>query len=103
MIDPIAKAYLRVIEEETSSGVVDSTKTQVNKVFGDAESEKKAHETAPKSSTEKVEKEVEDPTEAPDELTSAGADGKLKAVKTEGSNPFDVLYNKVLNEEMFDF
>ena len=66
MIDPIAKAYLRVIEEETSSGVVDSTKTQVNKVFGDAESEKKAHETAPKSSTEKVEKEVEDPTEAPD-------------------------------------
>lgn len=41
MIDPIAKAYLRVIEEETSSGVVDSTKTQVNKVFGDAESEKK--------------------------------------------------------------
>ncbi len=95
MIDPIAKAYLRVIEEETSSGVVDSTKTQVNKVFGDAESEKKAHETAPKSSTEKVEKEVEDPTEAPDELTSAGADGKLKAVKTEGSNPFDVLYNKV--------
>lgn len=101
--DPLAKAYLKVLEEETSSGVVDSTKSQVGKTYGDSESEKKAKETVPASSTEKVEKDVEDAEEAPAELTSAGADGELKAVKTEASNPFDALYNKVLNEEMFDF
>lgn len=101
--DPLAKAYLKVIEEETSSGVVDSTKSQVGKTFGDSESEKKAKQTVPASSTEKIEKDVEDAEEAPAELTSAGATGELKSVKTEASNPFDALYNKVINEEMFDF
>lgn len=104
-MDPLAKAYLKVIEEETSSGVVDATKTQVGKVFGDKESEKKAHQTKPSSSTENVDSELEDAEEAPSELTSDGATGELKKVKVsqESSNPFDILYNKVINEEMFDF
>jgi hypothetical protein len=102
-MDPLATAYLKVIEEETSSGVVDSTKSQVGKTFGDKESEKKAHETFPKHSTEKVEGEMEDVEEAPEELTSDGATGELEKVKAESSNPFDVLYNKIINEEMFDF
>lgn len=102
MNDPIAKAYLKVIEEATSSGIVDSTKSQVGKTFGNKESDKKAHETAPKSSTENVENELEDVEEAPSELTSDGATGELEKVK-ESSNPFDALYNKVINEEMFDF
>lgn len=103
MNDPIAKAYLKVIEEATSSGIVDSTKSQVGKTFGNKESDKKAHETAPKSSTENVENELEDVEEAPSELTSDGATGELEKVKSESSNPFDALYNKVINEEMFDF
>jgi hypothetical protein len=103
MNDPLAQAYLKVIEEETSSGVVDSTKSQVGKTYGDSESEKKAKETVPSSSTEKVEKDIEDVEEAPAELTSDGADGELKSVKSEATNPFDALYNKVINEEMFDF
>jgi hypothetical protein len=103
MKDPIAKAYLKVIEEATSSGIVDSTKSQVGKTFGNKESDKKAHETFPKNSAENVESELEDIEEAPDELTSDGATGELKNVKTESNNPFDALYNKVINEEMFDF
>lgn len=103
MNDPIANAYLKVIEEATSSGIVDSTKSQVGKTFGNKESDKKAHETAPKNSAENVESEMEDVEEAPSELTSDGATGELKKVKSESSNPFDALYNKVINEEMFDF
>lgn len=103
MNDPIAKAYLKVIEEATSSGIVDSTKSQVGKTFGNKESDKKAHETAPKNSAENVEGEMEDVEEAPSELTSDGATGELKKVKAESNNPFDALYNKVINEEMFDF
>jgi hypothetical protein len=102
-MDPLAKAYLKVIEEETSSGVVDSTKSQVGKTFGDKESDKKAHQTVPTDSTEKVDAELEEVEEAPAELTSKGATGELKSVKAESNNPFDALYNKVLNEEMFDF
>ena len=103
MKDPIATAYLKVIEEATSSGIVDSTKSQVGKTFGNKESDKKAHETFPKNSAENVESELEDIEEAPDELTSDGATGELEKVKSESSNPFDALYNKVINEEMFDF
>jgi len=102
-MDPLAKAYLKVIEEETSSGVVDSTKSQVGKTFGDKESDKKAHQTVPTDSTENVDAELEEVEEAPAELTSKGATGELKSVKAESNNPFDALYNKVLNEEMFDF
>lgn len=102
-MDPLAKAYLKVIEEETSSGVVDSTKAQVGKTFGDKESEKKAHQTVPTDSAEMVDSELEEVEEAPAELTSKGATGELKSVKAESNNPFDALYNKVLNEEMFDF
>lgn len=103
MTDPLAQAYLKVIEEETSSGVVDSTKSQVGKTFGDGESEKKAKQTAPASSTENADKDLDDAKEAEAELTSAGATGELKAVKAESNNPFDALYNKVLSEDAFDF
>jgi pilus assembly protein FimV len=102
-MDPLATAYLKIIEEETSSGVVDSTKSQIDKIFGDKESDKKAKQTVPTDSTEMVDSELEEVEEAPEGLTSKGATGELKSVKGESNNPFDALYNKVINEEMFDF
>ena len=98
MNDPLANAYLKVIEEEThSSGVADETKKQVGKTFGDAESEKKAKDVEPDSATENADKDMEKATEDK-EHSAKPTDGQANKLK-EASNPFDVLYNKILQEE----
>lgn len=98
--DPLANAYLKVIEEEThSSGVADETKKQVGKTFGDAESEKKAKDVEPSSATENADKDMEDAKEDK-EHSAKSSDGEAKTLqKSSYSNPFDALYNKILQEE----
>lgn len=94
--DPLAQAYLKIIEEETKSSAVEGTQKQVGKAFGDSESEKKAKDIEPDSATENADKDMEKAVEAPKELQQT--DGEIKKV-SEASNPFDLLYNKILNEE----
>jgi hypothetical protein len=106
MNDPLANAYLKVIEEETKSSAVEGTQKQVGKTFGDAESEKKAKDVEPDSATENADKDLEDIKKSPRELNTDGADGEAKPAKLEKSsfNPFDALYNKILSEEQaFNF
>jgi hypothetical protein len=95
-MDPITKAYLTMLEEsDKSSGIVGSTKSQVGKIFGD-------ETTLPDSDCTTDNVDLETPEEAPAELTSKGATGEpkpMKKTKTESLNPFDALYNRVLNEE----
>ena len=100
-MDPITKAYLTMLEEsDKSSGIVGSTKSQVGKIFGDETS-------LPDSDCTTDNVDLETPEEAPAELTSKGATGEpkpMKKTKNESLNPFDALYNRVLNEEgEFDF
>ena len=99
-MDPLAKAYMSIFEESCdSSGVVKSTTSQVGKTFGDKQSETMAKKTAPNSSDENV--DVEEPEESDRELNSDSAESEPKIMKktNESTNPFDALYNKVLNEE----
>jgi hypothetical protein len=95
-MDPITKAYLTMLEEsDKSSGIVGSTKSQVGKIFGDETS-------LPDSDCTTDNVDLETPEEAPAELTSKGATGEpkpMKKTKNESLNPFDALYNRVLNEE----
>lgn len=98
-MDPITKAYMSILEESDSSGIVNSTKSQVNKTFGDSESETNIKKTVPSESDENV--DLDEVEESDRELNSDGADGKPKVMKKESKtlNPFDALYNRVLNEE----
>jgi hypothetical protein len=101
-MDPISKAYMSMLEEsDKSSGIVASTKSQVGKIFG-------SESNLPDSDCTTDNVDLETPEEAPAELTSKGADGTpeklMKKTKNESLNPFDALYNRVLNEEgEFDF
>ena len=82
-------------ESDKSSGIVGSTKSQVGKIFGD-------ETTLPDSDCTTDNVDLETPEEAPAELTSKGATGEpkpMKKTKNESLNPFDALYNRVLNEE----
>lgn len=89
-------------ESDKSSGIVKSTTSQVGKIFGDESS-------APDSDCTLDNVDLENPEEAPAELTSKGATGKPQIMKkttkaNESLNPFDALYNRVLSEEgEFDF
>jgi hypothetical protein len=106
MNDPLANAYLKVIEEETKSSAVEGTQKQVGKTFGNAESEKNAKDVEPDSATENADKDLEKIHNSPRELNTDGADGEAKPAKLEKSsfNPFDALYNKILSEEQaFNF
>lgn len=90
-----------MLEEKCdSSGIVSSTKSQVGKIYGDESS-------VPDSDCTLDNVDLENPEEAPAELTSRGATGKpqiMKKTKNESLNPFDALYNRVLSEEgEFDF
>ena len=98
-MDPITKAYMSILEESDSSGIVKQTKSQVGKTFGDSESESKVKSTVPNTSDENV--DLEDVEESDRELNSDGADGEPKVMKKESKtlNPFDALYNRVLREE----
>lgn len=99
MNDPLANAYLKVIEEETSSGIAPETKKQVGKTFGNAESEKNAKDIEPNSATENADGELEKAKEDKEHSVKS-SDGQTKKLeKSSYSNPFDVLYNKILQEE----
>jgi len=99
MNDPLANAYLKVIEEETSSGIADQTKKQVGKTFGNAESEKNAKNVEPDSATENADKDLEKAKEDK-EHSAKSSDGQTKKLENSSySNPFDALYNKILQEE----
>lgn len=102
-MDPISKAYMSMLEEKCeSSGIVASTKSQVGKIFGSENSLDDSDCT-----TDNV--DLETPEEAPSNLTSKGANGNPQKLmknkqKNESLNPFDALYNRVLNEDgEFDF
>lgn len=101
MNDPLANAYLKVIEEEAlPPNIASETKKQVGKTFGNAESEKNAKHIKPKSATENADSDMEEVEEAPDNLTSHGSSGEAKKLeKSSYNNPFDMLYNKILKEE----
>jgi hypothetical protein len=98
-MDPLTKAYMSILEESDSSGIVNQTKSQVGKTFGDSESENKIKHTFPNTSDENI--DLEDVEESDRELNSDGADGQAKVMKKESKtlNPFDALYNRVLKEE----
>ena len=99
MNDPLANAYLKVIEEETTSGIAPETKKQVGKTFGNAESEKNAKDIEPNSATENADGEMEKAKEDKEHSVKS-SDGQTKKLeKSSYSNPFDVLYNKILQEE----
>jgi hypothetical protein len=102
-MDPISKAYMSMLEEKCeSSGIVASTKSQVGKIFG-------GESNLPDSDCTTDNVDLETPEEAPSNLTSKGANGNPQKLmknkqKNESLNPFDALYNRVLNEEgEFDF
>lgn len=92
-----------MLEEKCeSSGIVASTKSQVGKIFG-------GESNLPDSDCTTDNVDLETPEEAPSNLTSKGANGNPQKLmknkqKNESLNPFDALYNRVLNEEgEFDF
>lgn len=102
-MDPISQAYMSMLEEsDKSSGIVASTKSQVGKIFG-------GESNLPDSDCTTDNVDLETPEEAPARLTSTGANGNPQKLmknkqKNESLNPFDALYNRVLNEEgEFDF
>jgi hypothetical protein len=112
-MDPITKAYLKIINESAKDGAVDETKASVKKPFGDrtGETEKNTHNFVDDSAEEKVEKELETPEEAPKHLSSDTSESEPKKAKEksglsisgESKNPFDALFNKIISENTFDF
>jgi hypothetical protein len=96
-MDPLTEAYMSVIEEKKApDNTVKTTKKQVGKPFGDKELTKQDDSTN-KSRAAK-------PKNAPANLTAKGSTGNAKALKNmknpkESTNPFDLIYNKILNEE----
>lgn len=108
-LDPLTSAYLKVIEENASNGAVDATKSQVGKTFGHSENDKNVK---PKhDGLENAAKDLDKVEEAPAELTTDGSESEPKEVKKgeklslkgESKNPFDVLFNKIISEDAFDF
>lgn len=100
-MDPLTKAYMQIINEKADCEV--KTNLKVGAAFGHSENEKNASNFYKGSGPEEVEG-VEDPDEAPKELTS-DVDSSLKKapIKKESTNPFDALFNKIVSEETFDF
>jgi hypothetical protein len=92
---------MQIINEECDSKV--KTNLKIGAAFGDASNEKNASNFIKGSGPDEVE-DLENPEEAPKELTS-DVDSSLKkvAVKKESTNPFDALFNKIVSEETFDF
>jgi hypothetical protein len=108
-LDPLTSAYLKVIEENASNGAVEATKKQVGKTFGDSSNDSKVKPAAAFDNLKNV--DVEEPTEAPAELTTDGSESEPKELKKgekltlkgEAKNPFDALFNKIISEDSFDF
>jgi len=101
-MDPITQAYMSILNESVPSSEV-KTDLKVGAAFGDKENEKNVTSFIKGSGPCEVDG-VEDPEEAPDELTS-DVDSSLKKLKgvKEAKNPFDVLFNKIVSEETFNF
>jgi hypothetical protein len=101
-MDPISKAYMSIINESVPSSEV-KTDLKVGAAFGDKDNEKNVTSFIKGSGPDKVDG-VEKAEEAPDELTS-DVDSSLKKLSgvKEAKNPFDVLFNKIVSEETFNF
>lgn len=97
-MDPLTKAYMTIIEEgkKAPDNTLKSTKKQVGKPFGGPELKTQD------DSTNKLRSQK--PKEAPSNLTTKGSKGDIKTLKNmknprESTNPFDLIYNKIINEE----
>lgn len=113
-MDPLAKAYLKVITESNDDlqkkdpKVTGSTLT-VGAPFGNKESETNSKKFISKSGPDaKGAETLETAQEADSSLSVSGeVDGKAKPLSTkyEAKNPFDALFNKIISEEgeMMDF
>jgi hypothetical protein len=87
----LVKSYLSVLEEKDDSSIVSGTE----KLVGDLPGKTKEHVSANK--VEGVEAPVEGPHSQQD------PESEPKEVKSESTNPFDDLYNKVLSEESWEY
>ena len=93
----LIKSYLSVLNEDKKGFT--STSVAVNQV-GELEGAKeKGHSTI--DPTKNV-KSLETPVEGPSQEDVDAEDSMPKAVKKESTNPFDVLYNKVLAQENWE-
>jgi hypothetical protein len=97
-MDPLLNAYLTVLEEGKDAktpSAVQQTKKQVGKPFGD-----KPLQQAKKPKHCGCE-DTEKPQESDKHLSSGKNEVKpfKKNMKKESTNPFDLLYNKIINEE----
>lgn len=101
-MDPITKAYMSILNESVPSSEV-KTDLKVGAAFGDKDNEKNVTSFTKGSGPSEVDG-VEKPDEAPDELTS-DVDSSLKKLSgvKEAKNPFDILFNKIVSEETFNF
>jgi hypothetical protein len=109
--DPLTSAYLRVINENASSGKVEGQSLKTDgSPFGQGSESKKNAETFYKDSGDsKVKSEVKKPTEAPAELSEDPENEPKEYKATEkltlkdSLNPFDALFNKIISEDSFNF
>ena len=113
-MDPLAKAYLKVITEsnddlQKKDQKVTGSTLKVGAPFGNQESETNSKKFISKSGPEaKGAETLEKAQEADSTLSVSGeVDGKAKPLTTkyEAANPFDALFNKIISEEgqMMDF
>ena len=101
-MDPITQAYMSILNESVPSSEV-KTDLKVGAAFGDKDNEKNVTSFVKDSGPDDVDG-IEKPDEAPNELTS-NVDSSLKKLSgvKEAKNPFDVLFNKIVSEETFNF
>jgi hypothetical protein len=94
-MDPLTEKYIEVLNEKTDSGVV-KTSLKTGHSFEGTEKLNKADD-ADKNVAKDIDKPEEDKNNSCDEK-----DGAMeKAPKVESSNPFETLYNKILQEDAF--
>jgi hypothetical protein len=107
-MDPLANAYLKVITEssddlQSKDQKVAGQSLKVGAAFGDSKNDSTVKKVQPKSGPEAEGAETpESAQEAPSDLSvGKECDGKATEVKQtyESSNPFDVLFNKIISEE----
>ena len=93
---------MSILNESVPSSEV-KTDLKVGAAFGDKDNEKNVTSFIKGSGPSEVDG-VETPDEAPDELTS-DVDSSLKKLSgvKEAKNPFDILFNKIVSEETFNF
>lgn len=90
---------MSIINESVPSSEV-KTDLKVGAAFGDKANEKNTSSFIKGSGPDEVDG-IDTAKEAPEELTS-DVDSSLKKLK-EAKNPFDVLFNKIVSEETFNF